>query len=268
MDVTQGLVDSLPHVKFLGECARYFSNWMEIWAAHWQGTSLPTLVPRSRNKSIRVQHTAEDDPILLFKEILVGRCYTPTWFYQPTDRDTVIDLGANIGVFMLHLISQSPKIQVHCFEPSSKTHQCLESQIAANSLGNNIHIYPHAVSDRAGTATLKLAKNSGHQSFFDSEFVDAEEETVATLSLQNVLERCAVSEVDLLKIDVEGAEIEIVEGASIETWQRIRRVVCEYHDVLRPGCRQRVADCLTANGFQVHISPPEGVLGLIYAKRF
>ncbi len=270
MNLRQQLVGKWYAAKSLAEFFRYFSNWPEVWSAYRSAQLLLTFSLRTRSNPILIQHGSEDDPIFLFREIFTERCYTPSWFYQPSSRDTVLDLGANIGMFMLYLVWRSPGIRVHCFEPAAKTRSQLKAQVQANRLDRIVSVYPYAIADQAGVATLKLSGNSGHQSFFERDEVSAKEEVVETLSLQDAFDKCGVEEVNLLKIDVEGAEIEIVESAPTTVWKRINRVVCEYHDLFRPGCRQRVIKVLAANGFdniQVRTQSPTDNLGIIYAKR-
>ncbi len=255
--------------RSLIEFIRYFENWAAIWTAYRRGKSLPTLMLRNRSTPLTLHHSSTDDPIFLFREIVRERCYTLAHFYQPSNQDTVIDLGANIGVFMLHLVQQAPGIQVHCFEPSSRSRAQLQTQVNVNHLHETISIYPYAVSDRIGIATLACTNSSKDQSLFASTSDGSLVEQVNTLSLQEAIELCGVKQIDLLKMDVEGAEIEIVEGASAALWQKVRRVVCEYHDRFRPGCCDRVSACLRSHGFRVEIqaAPPDGTVGLIYATR-
>ena len=78
------------------------------------------------------------------------------------------------------------------------------------------------------------------------------------------------SDIALLKIDTEGAEIEIVEGASQEVWPKIDRVVFEFHDPFRPGSRDRVCRVLEANGlrrFRNITSPANPGFGVVQASR-
>ena len=53
--------------------------------------------------------------------------------------------------------------------------------------------------------------------------------------MRSALRRSGAERVALLKVDVEGAEIEIVEAAGAAVWARIDRVVLEFHDRIRPG---------------------------------
>ena len=269
-NLIQQFVSKWHAAKSLAEFIRYFSNWQEIWSAYKLAKPLPAFTIRSTPNSFLIQHGSEDDPIFLFREIFIQRCYTPSWFYEPSPNDTVMDLGANIGMFMLYLAWRSPGIKVHCFEPSSRTRSVLKAQVEANHLHEKVSVYPYAIFDQTGVTSLKLSENSGHQSLFDSEYVDRRSEVVEMLSLSDAFEKCGVQKVNLLKIDVEGAEIEIVESTPEKIWRSLDKVVVEYHDLFRPGCRERVCNCLSANGFrsiQVRSCPPTDDLGIIYAQK-
>jgi hypothetical protein len=71
----------------------------------------------------------------------------------------------------------------------------------------------------------------------------------------------------MLKIDTEGAEGDILEGASREMLQATQHAIVEYHDILCPGVSARVQGILSAAGFEcrTHVHPWEE--GIIYASR-
>src|SRR5947209_1159886 len=79
---------------------RSFRNWGEVWEAYRNRRPLPRMVLRD---GLTVHHGEGDDPVYLFREIFVDRCYTSGGFYSPSPADTVLDLGANIGFFALYL---------------------------------------------------------------------------------------------------------------------------------------------------------------------
>jgi hypothetical protein len=90
--------------------------------------------------------------------------------------------------------------------------------------------------------------------------------TVSTVSLDEIIERCEEDgAVGLVKIDAEGAEADILEGAQPRTLRAVRQFVIEYHDLL---CDHALARCerLLANaGFHCITRPMEPALGLLYA---
>src|SRR5262249_60954762 len=126
------------------------------------------------------------------------------------------------------------------FEPGAEPQRRLRRNTDANGLGDRVTIHPYATSNRRGVARLQCANILAQRSLFANEFTaDTGLETVECVSLSDAVEACGAGRIDLLKMDVEGSEIEAVEGTDPETWDRIDRVAFEDHDHFRPGCRER-----------------------------
>jgi FkbM family methyltransferase len=73
-----------------------------------------------------------------------------------------------------------------------------------------------------------------------------EEVTAKVETLDGFLKREHVTRVDLLKIDVEGSELDVLEGLGVETWPRVMQVVVETHD--RDGRLARICELLRGSG--------------------
>jgi FkbM family methyltransferase len=247
---------------------RWFHNWRAILAACRAGEPLPPLVLRN---GLAIHHGAGDSPLFIFNEIFRERCYTRGGFYKPRPGDTVVDLGANIGLFMLYLQWRAQGIRMHCFEPAAETRRRLEHNIRSNELEEWVSVYPFAVSDHEGVVHLQQARKTGVRSLFGNPQAEGPPpEAVPCLNLSRALDLCGAGRVDLLKIDVEGAEVEIIEGAGAGVWERIDRVALEFHDQYRPDCRQRVEAALAAQGFghiAVDTQPGSPQVGVIRACR-
>jgi 31-O-methyltransferase len=249
-------------VGTLAEFMRYLRNWRPCFEAYRKNAQLPPLELRG---GLTIHHTSSDDLVNLFREIFVDRCYTKPDFYSPKPGDVVIDLGANIGIFAIFLQWIAPGIRVHSFEPGGETRRRLEENIRSNGLEGAVTVHPFAISDGPKILQLKTAPLAAQRSLFASEFTTGEQdgESVECISLDQAVAMTGADRINLLKIDVEGAEIEVVNGASPATWERIDRITGEYHDRIRPGCRDRVFEVLKANGFgkitRPVISPLDGM---------
>lgn len=201
---------------------------------------------------------------LLYRELFLRNPPLSDDYYMPRSGDLVLDIGANIGFFALYLQERAPGIRVHCFEPSLETSEVIRRSIAANGLEETFTVHQCAVSDRRAVLQLKHGGSSlSHSFFLDTE--PTQTESVEAIGLDEALDDCGDGPIDLMKIDVEGAEIEIVEGASQRSWDRVRRVVVEYHDMIRPGCRDRVLNVLNRNHFEPQVvvisqDPPYGYI--------
>jgi FkbM family methyltransferase len=125
----------------------------------------------------------------------------------------VVDVGANVGFYTLlaaKLLQGQGKI--YSFEPAPRTYAILKDNVQVNGfleLGI-IHLYPLAVTDKAGKARLAVFNaDCGHNTLFDDGHADAEIE-VSTTSLDDIL--ATQDKVDIVKIDAEGAEPFILRG--------------------------------------------------------
>jgi FkbM family methyltransferase len=124
-----------------------------------------------------------------------------------------LDIGANIGWFTLlasTIIGQQGHI--HAFEPRRPTVDYLRRSVAANGLEAMVTVHDLALDRAAGAQRLGWAKgtrNPGH-----SKLTDGSEETLETIAVQAAtLDELALGGVDFIKIDVEGAEMRVFEGA-------------------------------------------------------
>lgn len=120
----------------------------------------------------------------------------------------VYDLGANTGFYTLlaaHLTGRQG--QVYAIEPSSKNLAFLRRHIDLNALRNVICL-PIAVSNRCGQARF-----ASHADSYLGKLDERGEELVPVTTLDHLLATEQCRPPDLLKIDVEGAEYEVLQGA-------------------------------------------------------
>ncbi len=133
--------------------------------------------------------------------------------------DTVVDIGANIGYFtMLMALAVGPRGRVHAFEPVRENADLLERSVVENRFDDRVVIHRMAlgkVTGNAALATLTLAagsQNSGGSFLAESAGVPSGHEmrTVPVSRLDDVV---LGERVSLVKIDVEGAEPLVFDGA-------------------------------------------------------
>jgi FkbM family methyltransferase len=133
----------------------------------------------------------------------------------------VLDIGANVGfyaVFLGSVISSSGHI--HCFEPLPKAFRQLTSNVLLNALDAQISSHNVALSDVAGTAKLHVPNTSGTSATSLRELHPEEDNfeiDIDTETLDGWAAKFGVEGVDLIKIDVEGAERLVLQGG----WSRI-----------------------------------------------
>jgi FkbM family methyltransferase len=142
----------------------------------------------------------------------------------------VVDAGAHIGVFTLMAARRvGPSGRVLAFEPSPGSRELLARNVRANGL-SWVKVYPAALADAPGTEAFYAADAAAGNPVGDtlSPIPGREAVSVPVLRLDDVLAEAGVSAVDLLKVDVEGAELRLLEGAP-RTLAATRRIVMEVH---------------------------------------
>jgi FkbM family methyltransferase len=125
----------------------------------------------------------------------------------------VIDIGANYGVYALSIANVvGPTGRVWAFEPSSTTAAFLAQGIAANQF-SQVVLETSAVSSKCGQAQLTLNDNSELNALTQERPLTGSFETVNVVSLDECLRRYDWRDIALIKIDAEGEETHILEGA-------------------------------------------------------
>ena len=141
----------------------------------------------------------------------------------PDTADVIVDLGSNIGVSILDFRLRYPNAKIYGFEPDPHAFELLQRNVGDDP---NVELHQVAVSARDGTADFYAAEDSWASSLQQTRD-GAERIQVPTRSLESILDELGIEQVDLLKVDVEGAEGEIFE--SFEPLPRVKWIVGELH---------------------------------------
>ena len=129
---------------------------------------------------------------------------------------TVFDVGANGGIYSLAALAAEPTASVHAFEPTPEIAERLRQTAQLNRLAT-LRVHQTAVSDQDGTALLRrcgadVGGNEG-MNYVVADPGGAEGERVPTVRLDTVCRQLRADRIDLLKLDVQGAEAAVLEGA-------------------------------------------------------
>lgn len=207
---------------------------------------------------------------LILDEIFNTQVYFPTITsrtkFEIKRGETVIDIGANIGLFATCAASLSRTGKIYCFEPSKDNFARLQYHRKHNGLENMVPVN-QGISDKVETLKLYLVNdNCGAHSTVEQKEDSADEnyEVIECVPLQQVFDEYAISRCHFLKIDCEGAELKILTALPADYFRRIDRIALEYHpnvDALE------LAELLHQHGFSVVIKGYPQTWGLIFAIR-
>ncbi|MEI6266157.1 MAG: FkbM family methyltransferase [Sphingobacteriia bacterium] len=162
---------------------------------------------------------------MIFKEIFIEEIYNKHNI-EIEEGDTVVDIGANVGLFSVYASYKVGKGKVFAFEPFKENYEILSKQIQLNDLTN---LFPHnlGVSSITGEQTLFLSPTNtgGHSIKFDQ---GASSVIIKTITLSEFCNSNNISRIDFLKIDCEGSEFEILES-SPQILDSVKKLVMECH---------------------------------------
>lgn len=139
---------------------------------------------------------------------------------------SVIDIGANIGVFSLYAAHCGKSVRVLAYEPNSESFQYLLNNIKANHLERIIVPHRLAVTGVRSGMVRFPKKSSMYNAIIEGESATDFEE-VETTSLSIMLSD--IEKIDLLKLDCEGAEYDILMKSDQNVFNKISAIRMEYH---------------------------------------
>jgi FkbM family methyltransferase len=142
--------------------------------------------------------------------------------------DTVFDIGANTGLYSLIAATDNPRRLVYAFEPVPRVFDCLRRNVELNKL-RNIYINPYAITNYDGEITLYIPDGaiptdaSTLKGFREAtESISVQAKTIDSFVIKN-----EIPKVDLMKIDTEGTEHEVLDGAKKILIRDEPIIICE-----------------------------------------
>ncbi|HEY0375489.1 MAG TPA: amino acid adenylation domain-containing protein, partial [Pyrinomonadaceae bacterium] len=216
--------------------------------------------------NVTIAHHNRNETEYLFKEIFTKRVYLQHGISLPPDA-CVFDVGANIGMFTMFVRDQCPAARIYAFEPLPELYTTLRVNAGLGG-GNAVKTFDYGLSDAEKTETFTYYRRytmmSGQSSYADapdeveviknylrneqqqgvteagqlleyaSELLEgrfeATEQKCRLRPLTDVIREEGVKLIDLLKVDVQRAELDVLRGIGAADWARIGQVVMEVHD--------------------------------------
>lgn len=185
---------------------------LRLWARDWLDAHAPVFVPLYGGKMV-----LDGSGLISLSVFLTGS-------FEEEDESrfrallrpgmTVLDVGANLGLYtLLSAVAVGPGGTVHAFEPVPRLFDYLSAGVRRSRL-KNVRLNRVAISDTIGTVPMYLsdAKNTGLHSLAPSKRRPAEIRVEST-TLAAYIRENGVAGVDVMKIDIEGAELLAFRGA-------------------------------------------------------
>ncbi|HEU4834404.1 MAG TPA: amino acid adenylation domain-containing protein, partial [Pyrinomonadaceae bacterium] len=257
-----------------------------------------------------ITHQNRTETDYLYNEIFEEDVYLRYGLKLPQGA-CVFDVGANIGMFSLYVSERSRGARIFAFEPIAAIRETLQRN-AELCRGADVTICPYGLaatnsrelfsyypqfSARSGLAEYADAADevalikqylrnrealgeAGMESLAEladellEGVFESRNEECELRSLSDVVREQQVSVIDLLKIDVQRAELDVLKGISEEDWAKIKQISMEVHDKDGTGTEGRllqIKEMLNAKGFEVAVDQDETLQGTdrynLYARQ-
>ena len=195
----------------------------------------------------------------IFMETFVGEAYERVW--RPEEGDTVLDIGAYVGMFTIKASKAvGPTGRVIAIEPSPENYALLKRN--CKGLGN-VTLIRKAIWSSNGVERLYYSKSPAANSLVTSwkDYVEVE-----TTTLDNLMRELGLDNVDFIKLDAEGAELDVLKGAGETMSKGTRIVIAAYHTAPNGEAEiEQVAELLGKAGYTA--TQRRGLRSYLHAER-
>ena len=256
----------MPRGARLRDRGRILSMVLHEYLRFGQGKRIGQMLPlRSRDFDLRLGGAGptlrlRTDDLSLFEIYARGSCdvdLAPLGAVR-----SVLDLGANVGLATVFLAQRLPGARFVCVEASPDTYAFLEENLRRN-VADATAINAAAVGEPGGFH-LQPGPRPGLHRVAPGRGADGT--AIEGMTVPQLLDRASLERVDLMKIDIEGGEIELLEHAA--DWApRVGAVLLEVHAPLTVGDAERT---LSAHGFSILPLPERPIFSwreTVYAAR-
>lgn len=190
------------------------------------------LIIRNGNSDIRV-----------FKQIFFDEVYN--FFPDQFEAKTIIDAGANVGYSSIWFKQMFSKSRILAIEPEEENSKILSENISGipgiTALENALWFEQ---------TSLKISNPASDSWGFRLNTADSSSgNRIETVTIPDLISKYSIEQIDLLKIDIEGAEYELFRYGA-ESWLPfVKMIMVEVHDQIKEGCSQMIDGVVMPLGF-------------------
>lgn len=192
-------------------------------------------------------------------EVFVSRLYDLPQELEGIDIRKVVDIGANSGYTVLNWLDNFPGCEVIAIEAHPRNVAAIRRNLALNNLEDRVEVITGAAGNEDGHVMLTDAGSGASHMGLARDCPEIEVE------MFDVFERLKGQKIDLLKIDIEGAEFPLLADPRFHEWKP-KAVILEWHllDEL-PDAKELATSVFTERGYRIKELFDEGECGMFWA---
>jgi FkbM family methyltransferase len=199
-----------------------------------------------------LRYTNDDDLVVLFQELLSNENY---WFESYKENPVIFDCGTHFGLSLYYFKMLYPNSKIFAFEPNPELYEIAKQNVLDNNW-HDIKLMPYAIGPEVGLTKFYIPQKGTAMAGSLLRHVNNLDLEVNFINIQSIrLSEMIDGKIDFLKLDVEGAEYEVVKDIE-EFLPSIQNIFCEFH---QGGCIKSrhmlaILDMLEKASFELRIS--------------
>lgn len=211
------------------------------------------LVKRMRRGSVKLKLRGYKNSIIIrantsdfatFEQIFINKDYDIDIDFDPR---FIIDGGAYVGYSTAYFGTKFPNARIIAVEPAKSNFNLLKRNTINYS---NVSLYNAGLWWKKAYLYVK-DEGLGEWGFFVKEAVNDAEGMIEGIPISDILNKSGFETIDILKLDIEGSEIEIF-SSNFESWLgKVKMLIIELHDRLRPKCSEIFFNAIKKYDFSV-----------------
>jgi FkbM family methyltransferase len=199
------------------------------------------------NRDVNIRFGTSD--LNCLKKVFLSREYATPFDIRPK---VIVDAGANIGMATLYFATQYPAAKIFAIEPEPSNFKILQQNCSglANVILIEAALWPieqmvSIANPQDEKFAFTVAPSTGESPSVDK---------VLTVTIQDLLKKITASRIDLLKLDIEGAELELFSNYP-EAWlKKVQVIAMELHDRFRAGCSNAFYSAIVKHKFRQEVN--------------
>ena len=193
--------------------------------------------------SLKLRKSSSD--IEVFHQVFINKEYNFDAGFYPR---FIIDGGGNVGLGALYFANVYPDAKIVSVEPESDNYTMLVENTKAY---DNIHAIQSGIWNKSTYLKIKDT-GLGNWGFVVEECDKEDAETFRALSIADIMTQYQAEEIDILKLDIEGAEKEVF-TSNYDRWlPKTKILIVELHDRMKPGCSSAFLKAIANYNFTIH----------------
>lgn len=216
-------------IVFMVRCATKYglSNALKLYSPSFRSPTLTRLNLKSLRHPFWMRKGKYDE--LVFREVVILGVYDQECIRSMKDVKFILDAGAHIGLATVQFASWFPDAKIISIEPD-------EANLAV--LRRNAVMYPNVavIHGALWHRSVNLVIENPESNSTGFQVCESVTGSLPGYSIPDLMQRFGADKIDILKMDIEGAEREIFEAPTNQWLPNTRVISIELHDWMKAGC--------------------------------